>query len=62
MRKCDGLGGYFLAAWLVYFVTTALLIGVSKGQVAANFWTLHPFLFDAFFDMLMFTRVLMLRS
>lgn len=62
MRKGDSVGGYFLAAWLVYFVTTALLIGVIKGQVAANFWTLHSFQFGALFDMLMFTRVLMLRS
>ena len=62
LRKGDSVGGYFLAAWLVYFVTTALLIGVIKGQVEANFWTLHSFQFGALFDMLMFTRVLMLRS
>lgn len=62
LRKGDSVGGYFLAAWLVYFVTTALLIGVIKGQVPANFWTLHSFQFGALFDMLMFTRVLMLRS
>lgn len=62
VRKGDTVGGYFLAAWLVYFVTTALLIGVIQGQVPANFWTLHSFQFGAVFDMVMFTRVLMLRS
>ena len=62
MRKGDSVGGYFLAAWLVYFFTTAVLIGVIRGHVEANFWTLHSFQFGALFDMLMFTRVLMLRS
>ncbi|MFZ6813648.1 diguanylate cyclase domain-containing protein [Undibacterium sp. Rencai35W] len=61
-RRGDTVGGYFLSAWVVYFVTTAILIGVIKGSIPANFWTLHSFQFGATFDMLVFMRVLGLRT
>ncbi|MCU6432719.1 sensor domain-containing diguanylate cyclase [Undibacterium sp. Jales W-56] len=61
-RRGDTVGGYFLSAWVVYFVTTAILIGVIKGGIPANFWTLHSFQFGATFDMLVFMRVLGLRT
>jgi diguanylate cyclase (GGDEF)-like protein len=61
-RMGDRIGGYFLLAWAVYFVTTAILIQVIKGQLGANFWTLHSFQFGATVDMLVFMRVLGLRT
>ncbi len=61
-RRGDSVGVYFLLAWAVYFVTTAILIEVIKGRIGANFWTLHSFQFGATFDMLLFMRVLGLRT
>lgn len=61
-RRGESVGIYFLLAWAVYFVTTAILIEVIKGRVGANFWTLHAFQFGATLDMLIFMRVLGLRT
>ena len=61
-RRGDSVGVYFLLAWAVYFITTAILIEVIKGRVGVNFWTLHSFQFGATFDMLLFMRVLGLRT
>jgi diguanylate cyclase (GGDEF)-like protein len=61
-RNGDSVGIYFLIAWAVYFVTTAVMIGVIKGSVPVNFWTMHSFQFGATIDMLMFMRVLGLRT
>lgn len=61
-RKGDPVGWYFLVAWTGYFVSTATMVGVIKGQVPANFWTLHSFQFGATLDMLLFMRVLGLRN
>ena len=62
MRQGDAVGGTLLLAWLVYFVATATVIGVIRGWVPGNFWTLHSFQFGATLDMLLFMRVLGLRS
>jgi diguanylate cyclase (GGDEF)-like protein len=61
-RRGDPVGWYFLVAWAGYFLTTAAMVGVIKGSVPANFWTLHSFQFGATFDMLLFMRVLGLRN
>ena len=61
-RRGDAVGWYFLFAWAGYFVSTATMVGVIKGQVPANFWTLHSFQFGATLDMLLFMRVLGLRN
>ncbi len=61
-RRGDSVGYYFLLAWAVYFVTTAILIEVIKGRLGASFWTLHSFQFGATFDMLLFMRVVGLRT
>ena len=61
-RRGDSVGVYFLLAWAVYFVTTSILIEVIKGRIGASFWTLHSFQFGATFDMLLFMRVLGLRT
>lgn len=62
MRQGDPVGRTLLLAWLVYFVATATVIGVIRGWVPVNFWTLHSFQFGATLDMLLFMRVLGLRS
>jgi diguanylate cyclase (GGDEF)-like protein len=61
-RRGESVGIYFLLAWAAYFVTTAIIIEVIKGRVGVNFWTLHSFQFGATFDMLVFMRVLGLRT
>ena len=61
-RRGDSVGYYLLVAWAVYFASTAVLIEVIKGNVGANFWTLHSFQFGATLDMLLLMRVLGLRT
>ena len=61
-RRGDSVGYYLLVAWAVYFASTAVLIEVIKGNVGVNFWTLHSFQFGATLDMLLFMRVLGLRT
>jgi diguanylate cyclase (GGDEF)-like protein len=60
-RRGDPIGGYFLAAWLGYFVTTAVMVGVIRGYIDATLWTLHAFQAGATLDMVLFMRVLGLR-
>lgn len=60
-RRGKSVGWYFLAAWLGYFITTSLMVGVIRGTVPANFWTLHSFQLGTTLDMLLFLRVLALR-
>ncbi len=62
LRAGDRIGVYLLSAWVVYFVSTAMAIGVILGKLPANFWTLHAFQFGATFDMIMFLQVLGLRT
>ena len=61
VRRGDPIGWYFLFAWLGYFVATATMVGVIKGHVDANAWTLHSFQAGATLDMVLFLRVLGLR-
>ena len=61
-RLGDPVGSTLLLAWLVYFIATATVIGVIRGWVPVNFWTLHSFQFGATLDMLLFMRVLGLRT
>lgn len=61
-RQGDPVGASLLLAWLVYFVATAIVIGVIRGSIPVNFWTLHSFQFGATLDMLLFMRVLGLRT
>jgi diguanylate cyclase (GGDEF)-like protein len=61
-RRGDSVGWYFLVAWAGYFVTTALMVGVIKGHVDVSPWALHSFQIGATLDMLLFMRVLALRS
>ena len=60
-RRGDAIGWYFLVAWLGYFVTTAIMVGVIRGYIDATRWTLHTFQAGATLDMVLFMRVLGLR-
>jgi diguanylate cyclase len=61
-KRGERVGWYFLAAWLIYFITTAILIEVIKGRVGVGFWTLHSFQFGATADMFIFMAVLGMQS
>lgn len=61
-RRGDQVGTALLLAWLLYFLATATVIGVIRGWVPVNFWTMHSFQFGATLDMLLFMRVLGLRT
>ena len=61
-RRGDSVGTYFLVAWAVYLISAVVLIEVIKGNIGVNFWTLHSFQFGATLDMLLFMRVLGLRT
>ena len=39
-RRRDPVGTSFLAAWVVYVLSTAVIIGVINGVVPVNFWTI----------------------
>ena len=60
-RRGDAIGWYFLVAWLGYFVTTAVMVGVIRGYIDATRWTLHTFQAGATLDMVLFMRVMGLR-
>ena len=61
-RRGETIGIYFLIAWVIYFVTTAIMVEVIKGRIGVNFWSIHSFQIGATIDMLAFMRVLGLRT
>ena len=58
----DPLGLPFVMAWALYLCGSAVVVGIVNGWLPANFWTLHAFQFAATVDMLIFLRVLGLRT
>ena len=54
----DEVGVALVLAWLVYTIGTFIITGVIRGQIGANFWSLHAFQIGATLDMLMFMYVL----
>ena len=62
MRRGDNTGAYFIAAWVTYAIASVIMIGVVRGAIGANFWTLHSFQIGATIDMLIFLRIAVLRS
>jgi two-component system sensor histidine kinase/response regulator len=61
-RRGDAVGIYFLVGWTVSFCSSVLLSQVISGKVGANFWTMHALQFGNIFDMLVFMRILGLRT
>lgn len=61
-RRGDAVGWAFLVGWAVYGLSAGILIEVIKGQLEANWWTLHSFQIGATVDMLVFMRVLLLQT
>ena len=62
LRRGDSVGAYFLVSWVVYMLGSWVAIGVGLGKVPANFWSLHAFQAGTIIDLLMFMRVLGIRS
>jgi diguanylate cyclase (GGDEF)-like protein len=60
-RRGDGVGWALLVAWIGYFVSTAVMVGLIRGRVDASFWSLHSFQIGATLDILLFMRVIALR-
>ncbi len=61
-RRGDSVGIYFLVGWAVSFLSSVVLSQVIGGKLAANFWTMHALQFGNAFDMLIFMRILGLRT
>jgi diguanylate cyclase (GGDEF)-like protein len=61
-RRGDSVGTWFIVAWLGYFISSAVLVGVVRGRIGVNFWTMHSFQIGATLDMLIFIRIAVLRS
>lgn len=62
VRRGDIVGTYFIVAWLGYFLTGIVLSLTINGHIGVNFWTLHALQFGATFDMLIFMRIVILRT
>ncbi len=59
-RRGDSVGTWFIVAWLGYFIASAVMVGVVRGRIDANLWTLHSFQIGATLDMLIFMRIAVL--
>ncbi|MBL8520171.1 MAG: diguanylate cyclase, partial [Betaproteobacteria bacterium] len=62
VRRGDIVGTYFIVAWVGYFLTGVVLSLTINGHIGVNFWTLHALQFGATFDMLVFMRIVILRT
>lgn len=62
VRRGNPIGSTLLLAWVAYGVAAAVMVCLVQGWVPANFWTVHSFQFGATLDMLLFMRVLGLRT
>ncbi|WP_284617654.1 diguanylate cyclase [Aquabacterium humicola] len=60
-RRGDPVGWTLLLAWIGYFVSTAVMVGLIQGRIDAGFWSLHSFQIGATLDILLFMRVIALR-
>ena len=62
VRRGDAVGTYFILAWAGYFATGVVLSLTINGHIGVNFWSLHALQFGATFDMLIFMRIVILRT
>ncbi|MEW6763031.1 MAG: response regulator [Pseudomonadota bacterium] len=61
-RAGDVVGTYFLLGWAVAFGCSLVTAQLINGKLPANFWTMHALVFGSTFDMLVFMRILGLRT
>ncbi len=61
-RRGDLVGVYFLVGWSISFTSSLILSLVINGALPANFWTMHALQFGNAIDMLVFMRILGLRT
>ena len=61
-RAGDPVGSYFLVGWGVAFVAAFVTAQLINGKLPATFWTMHALVFGSTFDMLVFMRILGLRT
>jgi class 3 adenylate cyclase len=61
-RRGDSVGTWFIVAWVGYFIASAVMVGVVRGRIGANFWTLHSFQIGATLDMVIFMRIAVLNT
>lgn len=61
-RRRDPLGATLLLAAAAFFIAAATMAGLSQGLLPANGWTLHALQIGTVVDMLLFMRVLGLRT
>lgn len=62
VQRGDSVGTYFIIAWVTSFLAGIVLYGAVTGLLGANFWTMHALQFGATLDMLIFMRIVILRS
>jgi two-component system sensor histidine kinase/response regulator len=61
-RRGDPVGMYFLFGWAMGFMAAVLLSRVIGGTADATFWNMHALQFANVLDMLLFMRILGLRT
>ncbi|WP_227496581.1 hybrid sensor histidine kinase/response regulator [Massilia litorea] len=61
-RRGDPVGLYFLLGWALSFTGSLVLSQMINGAVDAGFWTMHSLQFTNAVDMVIFMRVLGLRT
>ena len=61
-RRGDLVGVYFLVGWSISFTSSLVLSLVINGALPATFWTMHALQFGNAIDMLVFMRILGLRT
>ncbi|MGJ9420407.1 ATP-binding protein [Massilia sp. CMS3.1] len=61
-RGGDAVGFYFLGGWALSFAGALALSRMVGGALPANFWTMHALQFATSIDMVVFMRVLGLRT
>jgi len=61
-RAGDVVGTYFLVGWAVAFICSLITAQLINGKQPANFWTMHALVLGSTFDMLIFMRILGLRT
>jgi len=61
-RNGDMVGTYFLIGWAGAFACALVTAQLINGRLPANFWTMHALVFGSTFDMLVFMRILGMRT